>query len=200
MTAGPPDAPAVTRDGRVGLLLALPLVLTYLVQTGLNLTGAWALSAAALDEGRWWTLLTHMFAHGGLIHLLFNSSALAAFGTQFVRFAGTSRRALTVLAAAFLVCGIAGGLAFVALNSQQPAVGASGAIFGLWGLTARLAPDGGVLPFDAAPVRSAAIQVLVVNVALAVLFSVGGGGLAWEAHLGGFLCGLLIAPLIARQL
>lgn len=182
-------------------MLCAALALLYAAQVGFGLTNAWALSGTALRAGRWWTLFTHMGAHGGLIHLAFNLSALAAFGTDFVVKLGRSRRTTAMLLALFLVAGLAGGLLYLALTpvNGPGAVGASGAIFGLWGATARLRADGTVLPLFSAPVRSAAVQALIANLILILPLALMGGGLAWQAHLGGFLAGLALAPAVARR-
>lgn len=84
-------------------------------------------------------------------------------------------------------------------------VGASGAICGLWGAAARHAPDGGVAPLRSAQVRGNIVLFTQMNVVLfLILFALvrltdGVGGLAWEAHLGGFLFGLLLGPWFAPR-
>jgi membrane associated rhomboid family serine protease len=166
----------------------------------------YGISAQALKEGRWWTLVTSMFIHAGLYHLLMNVSALS-IGSQVYRRLGRSLRGTLLFFALYFVCGLAGGLAFVAINPQgtTPAVGASGAIFGLWGALARIGPrDGGVDPLFSKAVGKHVWEAIKQNLILiGILFVLGflsrGATLklAWEAHAGGFLAGLLlIAPLL----
>ena len=88
-----------------------------------------------------------------------------------------------------------------------PMVGASGAICGLWGLLVRGDLETRMLrPLLSKPVLIGMREFAVTNAALfAILYfaarSTGSqGGLAWEAHLGGFLFGLLSAPLFLRRL
>lgn len=191
--------PAIDRAARPALVICGLLALLYAVQVGFGLTERWALSAAAVFGGRPWTLLTHIGAHGGLIHLAFNLSALAAFGTQFTRATGLGARSNAALIALFLACGVAGGVAFVAFHPGPGpgAVGASGAIFGLWGATARMAGGGRVRRWSDPAVRAAFGGAVVSNLILIPLAAMG-GGIAWEAHAGGFLAGLLLAPVAVR--
>jgi membrane associated rhomboid family serine protease len=82
-------------------------------------------------------------------------------------------------------------------------VGASGAICGLWGAAARIGADGAFVPIRSPQVWRQ-IKAFAVNNAvlfgiifILVLMSGGKGGLAWEAHLGGFVFGLLAMPWLA---
>ena len=78
-------------------------------------------------RGQYYRLLTSMFLHGGLLHIVFNAYALYALGPETERIYGTPR-----FLALYFIAGLAGGVASYAL-SPDPAVGASGAIFGLIG-------------------------------------------------------------------
>ncbi len=135
--ATPPVAPAPSR------FLTIPTVkprLTY-VFLWLNIiifilqsiTGAdiWFYYGAKVNQaivvGEWWRLITPMFLHSGLAHIAFNSYALYAFGRQVETVFG-HRRFFII----YMVSGVAGS-AFSFALSPNPAVGASGAIFGLLG-------------------------------------------------------------------
>ena len=164
-------------------------------------TLAWAgVSADALRSGRFYTPLSYMFVHAGVWHLWLNVSALVV-GEPVVSGLGKSVRGLLVFFGFFLVCGVLAGLGYVALDpfGSMPAVGASGAICGLWGATARM--DG---PKDRlAPIRSRAVAQHIVrlireNLILVALFlalaffSHLKVGIAWQAHVVGFAAGLLL--------
>ena len=81
--------------------------------------------------GEWWRLLTSMFLHGGLIHLLLNMVALVNIGVQLEMLVGRVQFIL-----AYLLCGLAGSVASLWWTSPEVSVsvGASGAIFGMFGM------------------------------------------------------------------
>jgi len=144
--------------------------------------------------------VSYMFIHAGLAHLLINSVWLLAFGAIVAR-----RLGARLFFALFFVCGIAGALTHLLCNwgSPDPAVGASAAISGLMGVGFRILP---ISPFPEggpalAPLLSQRIIVwsavwVSVNI-LAGWLGLGTGmevGLiAWQAHLGGYFAGLLLA-------
>ena len=204
LAGGPVLAPGSERPA---MLVALACGAVFVAGlAGLDPLGL-AVSGQALAEGRWHTLLTHMFVHGGAGHLIMNLTALLAFGPVVTTRLGRGPGGWLRFFGLYLGAGLAGAALYLALHptGAVPMVGASGAIFGLWGAAARLHPDGDVLPLRAPEVRREVVAALKVNLILfALLFVIvrlsgGVGGLAWEAHLGGFLVGLLLAPrLVAR--
>jgi len=138
--------------------------------------------------GEWWRLFTVVLLHGSLTHILFNMWALWVLGPQVERGVGTWPFVSLYLAAAGV-----GGAVFFYLGNQGAAVGASGAIFGLfgiwlsWALHRRNTLQGrallGQLGF-----------LLLINAALPFIFP----GIAWEAHLGGLVAGFLIGEAWSR--
>ena len=82
---------------------------------------------AEVNSGAYWRLLTHTFVHGGWLHLAFNAYALLVLGSLTERMLGTRR--FIVL---YGLSGLAGALASYVFN-DVPSVGASGAIFGVFG-------------------------------------------------------------------
>jgi membrane associated rhomboid family serine protease len=137
-----------------------------------------------------WQLLTYMFMHGGLFHLLFNMLALWMFGMELEHLWG-SRRFLTY----YLMCGVGAGLANLAvapmLGQAAPTVGASGAVFGVMIAFAMLFPDRPIYVYFLLPVR--AKYFIGAYIALELFYGISGttDGIAHVAHLGGALVGFL---------
>jgi membrane associated rhomboid family serine protease len=138
--------------------------------------------------------VTHAFLHGSLLHMVMNMTILLAIG----RFVGDRYGAATVLPV-FLLTAIAGGAAFKLMASPAyPMVGASGAVFGFLGIW---------IVWDwrrhqrahrsTSPVLRRVLVLAGLNV---VLYYGLGGMLAWQAHLGGFLAGLLIGVWLENRL
>lgn len=146
--------------------------------------------------------ITYAFLHGGTLHLAVNSVWLLAFGPVIARRFG----ALPFLAFFFL-SGIAGAVAFVAFDWGQnnAAIGASGAISGLMGGAIRMMrinrPDLNIvdLPLESLFSRQVAMfsAVWLALNYLTGTFAIGtmGSGevVAWQAHLGGYIAGLLLS-------
>ena len=190
------NAPAVSIA-----LLAL-LAIAYTVQIFLLTPEdvyAGALSGQALAEGRWSTLISHMFLHGNLLHILMNGGAALAFGPAVARHFGPGLRAGLVFMLFYLVCGVAGGLGYVALHPGGTGlvIGASGAISGLWGGAARLiGRQRGLAGLREGPVRGQIAVVVVLNLLIGLTgFAAGGLSIAWEAHIAGFVAGMLLIGL-----
>jgi membrane associated rhomboid family serine protease len=146
--------------------------------------------------------VSYMGLHADWTHLAMNCFWLLAFGPVVARRFGGG-----LFLAFFLVCGIVGALTYLAFNwgAQVPVVGASGAISGLMGAALRMLP-GQPPPWAAsgqaplAPLWSRQILIFtavwaVVNL-VAGLTGLGMGvesvAIAWQAHLGGFVAGLLL--------
>jgi membrane associated rhomboid family serine protease len=146
--------------------------------------------------------VSYMGLHGNWTHLVINCLFLLAFGPIVARRFGT-----VLFFLFFLVCGVVAALCYLALNwgSPVPVVGASGAISGLMAAAIRMLP--GQAPWvqqgeaPLAPLLSRQILVftalwVAVNLMTAFTgFGLGGEGglIAWQAHLGGFLAGLLLS-------
>ena len=165
-------------------------------------------------------LIAHMFVHAGLAHLLINVLFLLAFGAPVARRmgAGGALQSAGAFASAsmfltfYLLCGISGALAFIALHANDlvPMVGASGGVFGLFGALSRFAFNRSTLfgPEDARfgslwdrSVMGWVFFVVATNnpIAAALISPMaGGGGIAWEAHLGGYFFGLFTYPFFEK--
>ncbi|MDQ0991900.1 rhomboid family intramembrane serine protease [Streptomyces sp. V3I7] len=130
-----------------------------------------------IAEGQYYRLLTSMFLHGSFIHILFNMLSLWWIGGPLEAALGRAR-----YLALYFVSGLAGGaLTYLLAAPNQPSLGASGAIFGLFGATAVLLRR---LNYDMRPV----IALLVIN--LIFTFSPG-FNIAWQAHIGGLVAGVI---------
>ena len=136
---------------------------------------------------RLYTLITHQFAHAGILHLFLNMVFLCAFGDRVEDRFGPWR-----LLGLYLVLGVVAGLAHVFIDSRSlvPCVGASGAISGIMGLYLVVFPAGmlRVTVLAARAVRVPAFFYLLLWFAMQVLLPKG-GRVAVAAHLGGFLAG-----------
>lgn len=143
-----------------------------------------------------WTFLTSVFLHGGFWHLFVNMLVLFFFGGELERRVG-SRKFLEI----FMISGIAGNLGFVLLslvmNSPVPAVGASGAVFGVFAALAIIAPEIRVLLWFVIPLK---IRHALVLFALWNLFLLPyGGPVANSAHLSGLLIGLVYGYTLKKK-
>ena len=142
-----------------------------------------------LEHGQWWRLLTSMFLHIGMFHLLLNGFALFQLGTLYEAWTGSAR--FTVV---YFVAGLAGSLAstlFYGFSGGDPVIsaGASGAIFGLLGaLIALLLRRRDRLM----PRARSLLQQLAMWAGLNILLGFTGMSLDNAAHLGGFVSGLAL--------
>jgi len=131
--------------------------------------------------GEYYRLLTSMFLHYGLLHLLLNMWALWVLGRTLEAVLGPLR--FLVL---YLVAGLGGSVSvYLFANPHAPTAGASGAIFGLFAalfvVLKRLKRD-----------TSSVIPILVINLAISFV-----PGISLAAHLGGFVTGGLLAAAFA---
>ena len=150
------------------------------------------------------TFLTYMFLHAGWMHLISNMLFLWVFADNVEDAFGYFAFALF-----YLLCGIAGALAHVAMapGSQAPLIGASGAVSGVIGAYVLLYPKARVwiLLFFRIPLRISAIWVLGGWFLLQVFYVVtavnnGDAQVAWWAHIGGFIAGLAITLVLRSRL
>ncbi|MEV8565772.1 rhomboid family intramembrane serine protease [Streptomyces sp. NPDC051322] len=129
-------------------------------------------------EGEWYRLLTSVFLHQQFWHIGFNMLSLWWIGAPLEAALGRAR-----YIALYLLSGLAGSaLTYLVASPTQASLGASGAVFGLLGATAVLMRR---LNYDMRPV----IALLVINLIFTFTFS----GIAWQAHIGGLVAGILIA-------
>jgi len=180
---------ALTADPRLVTKILIGLcVAAYLVQmsVGNSFTNHFELLGKAsttglppydgVAEGQWYRLVTAMFLHAGPVHILFNMVSLWWIGGPLEAALGRAR-----YTALYFVSGLAGSaLTYLLAAPNQPSLGASGAIFGLFGATAVLLRR---LNYDMRPV----IALLVIN----LIFTFGWSNIAWQAHIGGLVAGVI---------
>jgi len=144
---------------------------------------------AEVGAGEWWRIFTVVLLHGSITHILFNMWALWVLGPQIERGVGTLPFVSLYLAAA----AVGGAFAYYLGDLRDVGVGASGAIFGLfgiwlsWALNRRNTMQGRAL-------LSQLGFLLLINAALPLIFR----NISWQAHLGGLIAGFLIGEMWSR--
>lgn len=133
-------------------------------------------------------LVTHMFAHGGFFHLFFNMFVLWMFGSLLEKAWGPKKFLIF-----YFICGIAAGVTHLALENV-PAVGASGAIMGLFAAFAYLFPNTELIIFPIPiPVKAKyAIALMAAYDLFGGVYPAAGGNVAHFAHLGGLVMGFIL--------
>jgi membrane associated rhomboid family serine protease len=199
----------LNEEGQFNLLIWFAFVPYRLIDPTGEFGGFWPLL---------WTPVTHAFLHGGWEHLIFNTLWLAIFGTPVQRRYGTGPFLII-----FALSAVAGAALYAvyALAVSEPGflLGASGGIAGLTGAAVRFMfqpvivaphPETGqpvVLGRRLATLREVFVQpqsrffvlVWIVLNAIVPLLPIGGMAIAWHAHLGGFITGLLVVALFERR-
>jgi membrane associated rhomboid family serine protease len=150
------------------------------------------------------TLVTSQFLHGGVLHIVFNMLFLLVFGPDIEYLCGHVRFVVF-----YLLCGVIGGLTqvFVAPGSHVPSIGASGAIAGVLGAYIVTYPTNSIrtiVPIGCFPLFLRLPAILVIGLWAVVQFMTGfgalsthsaseqSGGVAYFAHIGGFLAGVFL--------
>ena len=187
-----------------GVLALILFVSWYLTPT--DVARSMALSWAGLELGRTSTIWLHMFAHGSFLHVLLNCAALLALSGPLIARLGDPPLSWGRYAYLFFGSGLAGAGLFLALNHTAAMLGASGAIFGIFGALARVHPHSGVL----VPVKSrrtwlvakSFVREHLIMFALLALIALLWGksaSIAWQAHLGGLLFGIFAASFFLEK-
>ncbi len=142
-----------------------------------------------IADGEWWRIFTVVLLHGSITHILFNMWALWVLGPQIERGVGTWPFVSLFLASA----GVGGVFAYYLGDLNDVAVGASGAIFGLfgiwlsWALHRRNTIQGRAL-------LGQLVFLLLINAAIPFVFRT----VSWQAHLGGLIAGFVIGEIWSR--
>jgi membrane associated rhomboid family serine protease len=200
----------------VNWLLIVLNVLVFLYEISLSpsaldkLTRTWGLVPAHLvahPATVWMTIFTAMFLHGGWFHILSNMWVLFIFGDNIEDRMGGGRYLIF-----YLLSGVAAGLleSFVLQGSSVPMIGASGAIAGVLGAYLILYPRARIASL--VPIIFI-FTIIEIPATLFLLFwfvsqlfsgwltlrGSTGSGIAWWAHVGGFLFGMLAVTIFARR-
>lgn len=137
-------------------------------------------------EGEWWRLGTSIFVHASLWHLGFNMFALYIAGTYVESMVGTLRFLLV-----YFIAGLAGStLVLVAADPLVATVGASGAVFGLFG---------GLFAYflhNRDAMAAAALRNIGFLIAITLVFTFVARGISWQAHIGGLIAGFVVMEII----
>ncbi|WP_394763412.1 rhomboid family intramembrane serine protease [Phenylobacterium sp.] len=168
--------------------------------------GAYAFSPANLAPGRWETLITSIFLHGSWSHAMMNGAFALAFSAPLARLFGAKLEGALLFFSFYVLTGVLANLGYAALNlgGHGLVVGASGAVSGLMGAASRLMSD----PRRPGPMFSKSVLGMgggwvVINGLIAIfgggfLPGSGSAGVAWEAHIAGFIAGVLLIGPFAR--
>lgn len=165
-------------------------------------------SLLELPAHRYWALVTYMFIHGGWLHVIGNMWFLWIFGASVEDRVGHLRFLIF-----YLLCGIGSVLAYMTLapGSAIPTLGASGAISGIMGAYIILYPTARVLTLIPVFFLPLLVQIpAIFFVGIWFIFQVLAGtmsfltpridgGVAWWAHAGGFVIGMLLLPLFRER-
>ncbi len=136
----------------------------------------------AVADGEWWRLITYMFLHGGAMHLLMNTFALLYIGMYLEPLLGKLR-----FASAYLLTGICAGLLSIVMHGYSVGVGASGAIFGMYGVFLSMLTTNHIQK----TLRKTMLRSILFFVVLNLLYGLQ-GNTDNAAHIGGLLSGIII--------
>jgi len=199
--AGGSEAQQVVATPHVTLALIVLCALVFILMT---LKGVSFLSPTAESvlpwgadygpltlSGQWWRMFTSLFVHFGIIHLLFNMVVLFNIGPFIESLVG--RVSYVIL---YLVSGIGGGIASLLWHPTTVSAGASGAIFGLYGvlLAFLLRHRKTIAPEALASLRKGALLFVGYN----FLFGLT-PGIDMAAHMGGLAAGFLVALFLVQR-
>jgi membrane associated rhomboid family serine protease len=146
------------------------------------LTEGALIPVAVLQYGQWWRILTGAFLHGGLIHIGVNMMSLWFLG-RFIEYALGPWRMLAIYMLSLIASGL--GVVYFSSDPNVATVGASGAIFGLFGALFAIGFKLGKPGMD---LVRANIGILVLN--LIITFTV--PAISWQAHVAGLIAGFVL--------
>ena len=137
-------------------------------------------------DGQVWRLISHMFLHIGLMHIFFNMYSLYYVGTRVEDFYGKWKYLLI-----YFISGISGGLLSIAMHDGNVvSVGASGAIFGLFG--ALLCFGYNYRGYIGSMIKSQILPIVIYNLLLGFFIP----GVDMWGHIGGLLGGIIVSNLV----
>ena len=165
------------------ILMALCILMFIITSFGIDkmtLVVYGANVGSLVKNGEVYRLITYMFLHGGLIHIFFNMYSLYIVGPRVEDFFGKWKFLLI-----YLISGISGGLLSIAMNGDVISVGASGAIFGLFG--ALLYFGYNYRGYIGAIIKSQILPIVIYNLLIGFFIS----GIDMWGHVGGLIGGII---------
>jgi membrane associated rhomboid family serine protease len=151
--------------------------------------GDYLLLTKPIFDSSYWTIVTAMFVHANFLHIFFNMLTLYFFGTFCLQLIDT-KWFLVV----YILGGISGNILFLLIGPENSAVvGASGAIYAIGGVLVMMRPSLRVYLYFLIPMP------LWVVIILGFVITAFSGGVAWQAHLGGLIVGLIAGFLFRRR-
>jgi membrane associated rhomboid family serine protease len=174
--------------------LLIANVAAFFLQSALTEVANAFVFVPALALVRPWTVVTYMFLHGDLMHLLFNMLGLFFFGPRV-----EDRILSRQFAILYVLSGISGALLSVIFSPGSPIIGASGGVFGVMLAFAWFWPHEKIFLWGIVPVPAGMLVVLTTLFALWSGFGGVAGGIAHFAHLGGYLGAFLYLRWLNRK-
>lgn len=173
--------------GRVStVLIAINVIAYILTQLTGGRSGAFfqhgELAGVYIADGQFWRMLTSAFLHNDLWHLLSNMLVLFLFGPFVERALGTFRFIAAYVTSAI----VASAFVYVLTSPYVATIGASGAVFGLFGMALMLLLR-----------AKEDVRTLLVLLAINAVISFTNASISWQGHLGGFIAGVVLGAAFA---
>jgi membrane associated rhomboid family serine protease len=172
-----------------GMILAICVLLFFVRVLAPAFTFNYLALNPAFVAARPWTLITHIFVHANMDHLFFNMLFLFFFGTELERRVGESR-----FLQIFMISGLVAAIGQMAVVPTGYMMGASGALYGVMGCLAVIAPEIRVLLFFVIPLSIRAAVVLFAVLDFAMMGSA--DSIAHMAHITGLIAGLAYGGML----
>ena len=174
-------------------LIVANIIAYFLVRTGTGVANYLAFVPSEVLRQPW-TIITYMFIHANIPHILFNMLSLYFFGPRVEERLGSRR-----FIALYVISGISGAILSMIFAPRSPIVGASGAVFGVMLAFAMFWPTAQIYIMGVLPLEARVAVLLMAAIALWSGFQGSRSGVADFAHLGGFVGGWLYLRLIERS-
>ncbi|MEA2046538.1 MAG: rhomboid family intramembrane serine protease [Euryarchaeota archaeon] len=175
-----------------GMILSLCVILFLVRLAAPSFAFNYLALNPALVMSRPWTLITHMFMHANFNHLFFNMIFLFFFGTELERRIGENRFIMV-----FIVSGLVAAFGQMAVVPVGFMLGASGALYGVMGCLAVIAPEIRVLLFFVIPMSIRASVVLFAILDFTMMGSA--DSIAHMAHIAGLVAGVVFGETMKRR-